>query len=182
MRIQPTGLQGVLVIEPDIHRDSRGFFLEAWNQPRYTEAGIAAEFLQDNRSVSTRGTLRGMHAQTDTGKLVSVSFGEILDVAVDIRRGSSSFGRWVAETLNSESGKQLWIPAGFAHGFCVLSEEARVEYKCTQTWNPTQEISIAWNDPALAIDWPIVNPILSEKDRNAPSLEDAIAGFIAISR
>ncbi len=180
MKVLPTPLEGVLIVVPTIHEDVRGTFLEAWNQEGYAAHGIGPDFLQDNRSCSVARTLRGMHAQTDTGKLVSVTSGEIFDVAADIRPASPTFGRWFAERLSDSNARQLWIPPGFAHGFCVLSDEARVEYKCTRRWDPTEEVSIAWNDSDLAIDWPIDDPILSDKDRVAPGLHEALSDFVPL--
>ena len=167
MKITPTELPEVLLIEPDVHRDDRGFFLETWHAKKYAEAGLDARFVQDNHSRSSHGTLRGLHAQLvrPQGKLVRASQGEILDVAVDIRRGSPRFGRYVARTLTADDFRQLWIPEGFAHGFCVLSETAELQYKCTDLYDPTGEITIAWDDPAIGIDWPIDEPLLSGKDR-----------------
>lgn len=167
MRITPTALPEVLLVEPTVHRDERGFFLETWHAEKYAAAGLAAHFVQDNHSRSRRGTLRGLHAQLarPQGKLVRVSIGEIYDVAVDIRVGSPTFGRSVGFALSAENFRQLWIPEGFAHGFCVVSEIAEMQYKCTDLYDPTSEITIAWNDPALAIDWPLLDPLLSAKDQ-----------------
>lgn len=167
MRIVPTRLPGVLIVEPTVHRDERGFFLETWHARKYAEAGIDARFVQDNQSRSRRGTLRGLHAQIarPQGKLVRATLGEIFDVAVDIRRGSPHFGRHVGVILSAGSFRQLWIPEGFAHGFCVLSDEAEIQYKCTDFYDPTGELTLAWDDPALAIEWPVEDPTLSAKDR-----------------
>lgn len=174
MRFLPTDLDGLLVVEPDVHRDARGFFLETWHQKKYAEAGISGPFVQDNHSRSVQGTLRGLHAQLrrPQGKLVRAVEGEMFDVAVDIRRGSPTFGRWYGTRLSGENFRQLWIPPGFAHGFCVLSPSLHVEYKCTDFYDPSDEVSIAWNDPEIAIDWPLADPIVSEKDRRAPRLKD----------
>ena len=175
MRVVPTELPEVLVLEPTVHRDSRGFFLESYNERRYREAGIAARFVQDNHSRSARGTLRGLHAQVRNpqGKLVRVIEGEIWDVAVDIRPGSPTYRRWVGVVLSAENHRQIWVPGGFAHGFCVLSEIAQVEYKVTTFWERDDEIVIAWDDPALAIAWPMAEPpLLSDKDRTAPRLAE----------
>ncbi len=173
MRFIPTGIPEVLVVEPDVHRDRRGFFLETYHEARYREGGITARFVQDNHSKSERRTLRGLHAQLDPaqGKLVRCIRGEIFDVAVDARRGSPSFGQHVAVLLSGENFQQLWIPPGFLHGFQVLSEEAEVEYKVTAPYRPEGEIAVAWNDPTLRIPWPLPNPTLSERDRRAPTLE-----------
>jgi dTDP-4-dehydrorhamnose 3,5-epimerase len=164
----------VVLIEPDVFRDERGFFLETWREERYRANGIDARFVQDNHSRSRRGALRGLHAQLDPmqGKLVRVVAGEVFDVAVDIRVGSPSFGRHTAATLSAENFLQLWIPPGFAHGFCVLSETAEVEYKCTAPYRPEGEVAIAWNDPELAIAWPVADPVLSPRDALAPRLAE----------
>ena len=175
MRVVPTELPGVLVVEPTVHRDARGFFLESYNERRYREAGIDDRFVQDNHSRSARGTLRGLHAQLrhPQGKLVRVIEGEIWDVAVDIRPGSPTYRRWVGVVLSAENHRQIWVPGGFAHGFCVLSEIAQVEYKVTTYWERDDEIVIAWDDPALAIAWPMAEPpLLSDKDRSAPRLAE----------
>ena len=159
-----------------MHRDERGFFLETYHREKYARGGIAAEFVQDNHSRSARGTLRGLHAQLrrPQGKLIRCAAGEIYDVAVDIRRGSATFGRWVGITISGEDFRQLWIPPGFAHAFCVLSEVAHVEYKCTELYDAADEISIAWDDPDIGIGWPIRDPVVSAKDSRAPRLKDAI--------
>lgn len=174
MRFTPTALPGVVIVDPVVHRDGRGFFLETYHLRKYAEGGIAAAFVQDNHSRSGRGTLRGLHAQVrrPQGKLIRCAVGEIFDVAVDVRRGSPTFGRWVGATISGDDFRQLWIPPGFAHGFCVLSEVAHVEYKCTEFYEPGDEVSIAWNDPDLAIDWPIAEPVVSEKDGRAPRLRE----------
>jgi dTDP-4-dehydrorhamnose 3,5-epimerase len=174
MRFLPTGLDGVLVIEPDVHRDERGFFLETYHRQKYVDGGVAASFVQDNHSRSVAATLRGLHAQRSRpqGKLVRAVEGEIWDVAVDIRRGSPTFGRWVAATLSAENFRQLWVPEGYAHGFCVLSEIAQVEYKCTELYDREDELAIAWNDPDLDIAWPVEAPRLSAKDARAPRLRE----------
>ncbi len=174
MKFVPTALPEVVRVEPDVHRDARGFFVETWRAERWSEGGVAGPFVQDNHSRSRAGTLRGLHAQRlrPQGKLVRVVSGEIWDVAVDVRRGSPSFGRWVAEHLSAENFAQLWIPPGFAHGFAVLSDEAEFVYKCTDYYDPSDELRIAWNDPALAIPWPVAEPLLSEADRNAPTLAE----------
>lgn len=167
MRILPTDLPGVLLVEPTVHRDDRGFFLETWHAGKYAEHGLDALFVQDNHSRSTRGTLRGLHAQLarPQGKLVRASQGEIYDVAVDIRVGSPFFGRSVGFVLSADNFRQLWIPEGFAHGFCVVSETAELQYKCTDLYDPTSEITLAWDDPDLGIAWPVREPLLSAKDR-----------------
>jgi dTDP-4-dehydrorhamnose 3,5-epimerase len=172
MRFRPTALPEVLAVEPTVHRDPRGFFLETWRHDRYAAGGVDATFVQDNHSRSVARTLRGLHAQLrrPQGKLVRVVRGEIFDVAVDIRRGSPTFGRWAGETLSAENFLQLWVPPGYAHGFCVVSEVAEVEYKCTAIYDPDDEITIAWDDPEIAIVWPVAEPLLSARDAGAPGL------------
>ena len=167
-------LHDVILVEPDLHRDARGFFLECWQAERWREGGIAGPFVQDNHSRSSRGTLRGLHAQlrNPQGKLVRCVEGEVWDVAVDIRPDSPSFGRWTGAQLSASNFRQLWVPPGFAHGFCVVSEHAQFEYKCTALYAPGDEVTLAWNDPALAIPWPVDEPILSEKDRRGLSLAE----------
>jgi dTDP-4-dehydrorhamnose 3,5-epimerase len=183
MKIIPTDtLPDVLVIEPRVHRDDRGFFVETYHATRYREAGIDVTFVQDNHSRSVRGTLRGLHWQTDPhpqAKLVRVVDGEILDVAVDVREGSPTFGRWTAVTLSSENFRQLFVPVGFAHGFLVLSEQADIEYKCSDVYDPAAERGLMWNDPAIGIDWPINSPILSARDRAHPPLASLREGVRA---
>jgi dTDP-4-dehydrorhamnose 3,5-epimerase len=174
MRVVPsTALQSVLVIEPDVREDGRGFFLETYQAERYREHGIAGTFVQDNHSQSIGGTLRGLHLQLrrPQAKLIRVIEGEIFDVAVDVRRGSATFGRWVAVRLSAANFKQCFIPPGFAHGFCVLSPVAQVEYKCTDFYDPASEIGIAWNDPAIGIAWPVTEPLLSPRDSRHPTLD-----------
>ncbi len=174
MRVTPTDLPEVLAIEPEIHEDARGYFLEQWHESRYREAGIAGRFVQDNLSRSRHGALRGLHFQEPDpqGKLISVFAGQIFDVAVDIRRGSPRFAQWVGVELSADNRKQLWIPPGFAHGFCVLGEHATVSYKCTEVYVPGHERVVRWNDPALGIAWPVRAPIVSERDRLAPALDE----------
>lgn len=174
MKVERTALPEVLRIEPAVHGDSRGFFVETWHEERYREAGIDARFVQDNHSLSSRGALRGLHAQLrrPQGKLVRVAEGEVFDVAVDIRRGSPTFGRIAHAILSSANCHQLWIPPGFVHGFCVLSERAHFEYKCTDYYDPGGEISVRWDDPDLGIPWPIGDPVLSAKDAAAPRLAE----------
>jgi len=169
MKFLPTTLDGVIVIEPKVHTDPRGFFLETYSVERYRDGGIAATFVQDNQSRSTRGTLRGLHAQWrhPQGKLVRAIEGTIFDVAVDIRRGSPTYLQWVGVTLSAENFRQLYVPVGFAHGFCVTSDVAQVEYKCTDRYDAEHELRIAWNDPEIGIEWPIAEPLLSEKDSAA---------------
>jgi dTDP-4-dehydrorhamnose 3,5-epimerase len=172
MKVSETGIPGLLIIEPQIFGDVRGFFLETWQRRRYLEHGVAGDFVQDNLSFSRRGVLRGLHFQNpcQQGKLVSVLAGEVFDVAVDIRRGSPSFGRWVGAILSGDNHKQLWLPPGFAHGFCVLSDTAYFMYKCTEFYNPAAEVGICWNDPDVGVDWPLKDVVLSEKDTKYPRL------------
>lgn len=173
MNVVETELPGVRVVEPQRYPDDRGYFMELWHRERYAAAGFPARFVQDNISRSRRHVLRGLHYQhpSPQGKLIGVLEGRVFDVAVDIRRGSPTFGAWVGETLSSENGRQLYVPEGFAHGFVVLSDTALVLYKCTAFYAPDCEHSIRWDDPALGIDWPVEAPILSEKDAAAPTLE-----------
>jgi len=173
-RISKTALPGVLLIEPRVFEDKRGFFMETFHQSKYEKAGIEAVFVQDNYSHSTRGILRGLHYQLRNGqaKLVYVTRGEIFDVAVDIRKGSPFFGHWVGTTLSDKNRRQIFVPEGFAHGFCVLSETADVMYKCTGFYAPGDEYGVFWADPVVNIDWPIRKPILSEKDSENPNLSD----------
>ena len=170
MRLVQTGIAGIVVIEPDVHRDGRGFFVETYHAERYREIGIVGPFVQDNHSRSVSGTVRGLHLQVRhaQGKLIRVIEGEIFDVAVDVRRGSPTFGRWVGVNLTAESFKQIYVPPGFAHGFCVVSAAAQVEYKCTDIYDPASEVGIAWNDPDLGISWPVADPILSSRDGRHP--------------
>lgn len=175
MRFRDTPLPGVLVVEPDVFRDERGFFLETYHREKYADGGIGEDFVQDNHSRSGAGILRGLHAQRTRpqGKLVRAVRGRIFDVAVDIRRGSPTWAHWYGEELADDNFRQLWIPPGFAHGFYVLSDEAEVEYKCTELYAPGDEISIAWNDPDVGIDWPLRGtPRLSEKDAAAATLAE----------
>jgi dTDP-4-dehydrorhamnose 3,5-epimerase len=174
VRVVPTAVPGVLIIEPDVHDDGRGFFVETYHAERYREHGIDGPFVQDNHSRSVAGTIRGLHLQIrrPQGKLVRVIEGEVYDVSVDVRRGSPTFGRWVAVTLTADNFKQCYVPPGFAHGFCVVSPIAQVEYKCTDFYDPLGEVGIAWNDPGLAITWPIREPLLSARDKRHPSLAE----------
>ena len=174
-------LPDVILVEPDVHRDARGFFLECWQVERWREGGIPGPFVQDNHSRSGRGTLRGLHAQlaNPQGKLVRCVEGEVWDVAVDIRPASPTYRRWVGAVLSADNFRQLWIPPGFAHGFCVLSASAQVEYKCTTLYRREDEIAIAWDDPGLAIAWPVEDPLLSPKDRAAPRLRELEAALAA---
>lgn len=174
MRIEALELPSVLLIDPIVHSDDRGHFFEAYHQARYAEAGIVEPFVQDNQSSSAQGVLRGLHAQLERpqGKLVRVLDGEIFDVAVDIRLDSPTFGRWVHARLTGENRRQLWIPPGFAHGFCVLSPRAEVLYKCTRPYDRDDEIGVIWNDPEVAVDWPTRQPMLSARDLELPTLTE----------
>ncbi|MFN8060885.1 MAG: dTDP-4-dehydrorhamnose 3,5-epimerase [Vicinamibacterales bacterium] len=173
MHVERTAL-GPLLLTPAIHRDTRGFFVETFHEPRYRDLGITGPFVQDNHSRSTRGTIRGLHWQVGAplAKLVRVIEGEIFDVAVDIRSGSPTFGRWVSVTLSADNFKQFYVPVGFAHGFCVVSDAAQVEYKCTAVYSQADERGLMWNDPELGIPWPTTDPILSPRDTRHPGLSD----------
>lgn len=176
MKVTRTRLEGVLVIQPRVFGDARGFFFETFQAARYREAcGIEASFVQDNLSRSVKGTLRGMHFQEPNaqGKLVYVVRGAVYDVVVDVRRGSPTFGTWFGHALTEENKTQLWVPPGFAHGFCVTSDVADFAYKCTALYAPHNERSVAWNDPAIGVAWPVAEPVLSPKDAAAPRLADA---------
>lgn len=175
MNVTETELPGVLILEPRVFKDDRGYFLETWNQESYAAAGLPNQFVQDNLSFSTHGVLRGLHYQEPhpQGKLVWVVSGEVFDVAVDIRLGSPTFGRWTGVTLSAENARQLWVPEGFAHGFVVTGDHARFAYKCTNGYHREAEGSIRWDDPAIGIDWPVSDPVLSEKDAAAPLLSEA---------
>jgi len=167
MKVTPTALPEVLLIEPRVFGDARGLFFESYNQKALADTGLVADFVQDNHSRSARGVLRGLHYQIEhaQGKLVRVTAGEVFDVAVDIRRSSPGFGRWVGVTLSAENRRMLWIPPGFAHGFLVTSESAEFLYKTTDYWFPEHERTLLWNDPALGVEWPLVNaPTLAAKD------------------
>ena len=178
MQFIATEIEGLVIVEPDVYRDARGFFLETYHGDKYRDGGIDAVFVQDNQSRSVRGTLRGLHGQLShpQGKLIRVIEGEIWDVAVDLRPGSATFGRYGAVTLSAENFRQLYIPPGFAHGFCVLSDVAQIEYKCTDFYRPGDEFAVAWDDPEIGIKWPVSAPLLSERDRNAPRLADTESG------
>lgn len=172
MKISETEIPGVLIFEPKVFEDDRGFFLETWRKDKYAEAGVKEDFVQDNVSFSMRGTLRGLHFQNPhgQGKLVQVLTGHIFDVAVDIRVGSPSFGKWVGIELSGEDRRQIYIPPGFAHGFCVMSETALFSYKCTDYYAAECDSGIVWNDPDIGIEWPIADPVLSKKDAENPRL------------
>ncbi len=178
MKFTATKIPDVVVIEPVVHGDERGFFIETWRENLYKEAGIDASFVQDNHSRSSIGALRGLHYQVNKpqGKLVRVIQGEVFDVAVDLRKSSPTFGQWAGDVLSADNRKLMWIPPGFAHGFLVLSEIAEFTYRCTDYYAPEHERTLAWNDADVAIDWPLRDrrePLLSDKDRNGASLKDA---------
>jgi dTDP-4-dehydrorhamnose 3,5-epimerase len=178
VKVRPTKIENLLVLEPTVHRDARGFFLESWHQERLTALGLPSSFVQDNQSHSVRGTLRGLHYQIDQpqGKLVRVVAGEVFDVAVDLRRSSTTFGQWDTALLTAENHWQLWIPPGFAHGFYVLSATADLLYKCSDYYSPDGDRAVRWNDPDLGIEWPLIGgcpPLLSPRDAAAPRLRDA---------
>lgn len=180
MKFTPTAIKEVVIIEPDVFGDNRGFFMETFRRDLFRAHGINAEFVQWNHSSSVKNTLRGLHYQAlkPQGKLVRVIQGEVYDVAVDIRFGSPTFGKWAAEILSAENKKQLFVPAGFAHGFCVLSETAEFIYACTDYYHPQNEKGIIWNDPDLAIPWPVKDPILSEKDKHYPRFSEITRDFV----
>ncbi|MEK6764678.1 MAG: dTDP-4-dehydrorhamnose 3,5-epimerase [Planctomycetota bacterium] len=172
MKYIKTNLPDVLLIEPKVFEDSRGFFMETFHQEKYAELGIDHAFIQDNYSHSTHGTLRGLHYQLKhpQGKLIYVITGKIFDVAVDIRRGSPTFGQWAGQYLSDQNRRQIFVPEGFAHGFCVISKTADVLYKTTDLYNPDDEYGVLWSDPAIGIDWPVKAPIVSDKDKQFPGL------------
>jgi len=175
VKILPTALADIIVIEPEVLRDARGFFLESYHAQRYTQAGLPTTFVQDNHSRSTRGTLRGLHYQLTRpqGKLVRAVRGAAFDVAVDVRRDSPTFARWISLELSDENQRQVYIPPGFAHGFCALTEPCEIEYKCTDYYAAEDQHGIPWNDPLLAIRWPVSDPLLSDRDRTyAPLTPD----------
>ena len=170
MRVLHTELPGVVIVEPNVHRDERGYFVEVFHEEEYRKLGLPVRFVQDNQSRSFHGALRGLHWQwrRPQAKLVRVVVGEVFDVAVDIRRGSPTFGRWVGIRISAEDFRHIFIPEGFAHGFCVLTEWAEVLYKCTDFYDPGGESGLTWNDPAIGIEWPIAEPILSARDATHP--------------
>lgn len=182
MRLIKTPLDGCLVIEPRVHGDARGFFYESFNANRFAEAGLDLRFVQTNVSRSEQGVLRGLHYQwpNPQGKLVSVLEGEVWDVAVDIRRGSPTFGQWEACVLNADNHRHFWIPEGFAHGFVVLSERATFSYLCTAHYDREADAALRWNDARLAIDWPVAQPTLSDKDARAPFLDQVAPGRLPL--
>ena len=178
MKFIATEIAGLMLVEPDVHRDPRGFFLETYHQARYQEAGLEAVFVQDNHSRSSHGTLRGLHIQVGEKaqtKLVRAIQGRIWDVAVDVRMGSPTFGHWIGAELSAENQTQFYIPAGMLHGFVVLSEEAEVEYKCSDFYHPESEVSVLWNDPTIGVAWPIEGPTLSDRDQNALPLAEVMS-------
>lgn len=179
MNFLPGGIPGLVVVEPRVFRDDRGFFFEPYHAPRYKSGGIDVDFVQDNHSFSTRGVLRGLHFQKSPGqaKLVRCARGRIWDVAVDLRSGSPTFGKWWGLDLDSEAHRQLFIPVGFAHGFCVLSEEAEVMYKCSSVYDPATEAGIRWDDAEIGVGWPVQDPIISARDQQAPSLADHLVSL-----
>jgi len=170
-------MSGLMVIEPEVFGDARGFFMELWNRNHYSEAGLNVQFVQDNLSRPSRGTLRGLHFQNPhaQGKLLQALEGEVFDVAVDLRRSSPTFGQWHGVFLSAENKRQFFVPAGFAHGFLVTSDSALFYYKCTETYSPRHEFVIRWDDPDIGIKWPSERPLLSDKDAKAPSLRDLSA-------
>ena len=173
MKLIPTAIPEVVLLEPKVFGDERGFFFESWNKRTFTELGIAADFVQDNHSKSQKNVLRGLHYQIEhaQGKLVRVTAGAVYDVAVDLRRSSPTFGRWVGFTLSAEDKRMAWIPPGFAHGFCVTSDSAEFLYKTTDYWSPAHERTLLWNDPQLAIPWPLSGePLLATKDKTGTLL------------
>jgi dTDP-4-dehydrorhamnose 3,5-epimerase len=177
MKFVPTSFTDVIIVEPDLFRDGRGFFLETFRRDKYARGGIDREFCQDNQSRSARDTIRGLHAQRQhpQGKLVRAVTGSIFDVVVDIRRGSPSYLKWIAVELSADNFRQIYVPPGFAHGICITSEFADIEYKCTDYYDPADELRIAWDDPSIGIRWPVENPVLSENDRRARPIADQIA-------
>ena len=184
MKVTETELEGVLIIEPDVYQDVRGYFLETYHQNRYRDLGIQSDFVQDNMSFSKKGTLRGLHFQQphDQAKLVQVAKGTVFDVVVDIRRGSPTFGKWTATYLSDEKSRQIFIPEGFAHGFCVMSEYAVFIYKCSDFYVPECEGGILWSDPDLKIKWPVENALVSEKDMKLPRLKDLANDVLPVYR
>jgi dTDP-4-dehydrorhamnose 3,5-epimerase len=180
VKVTPLAIPEVLLVEPDVFGDARGYFLEAFNAARYRDIGITLPFVQDNLSLSARGVLRGLHFQHPNaqGKLVQVLAGQVFDVAVDVRSGSPTFGRWVGAILSGANHHQLWVPPGFAHGFVVTSDSAMFAYKCTALYDKPSERTIRWDDPDIAIRWPLEDVRLSEKDAGAPLLRDLVSGAL----
>ena len=184
MKIETTSIPGVLILEPGVFEDQRGFFMETYHRERYASAGILSDFVQDNLSLSYSGTVRGLHFQHPHGqaKLIQVLEGEVFDIAVDVRRGSPSFGKWVGVELSGSNHRQLFIPEGFAHGFCVTGERAVFHYKCSDFYSPASERGIIWNDPDLAVRWPVESPVLSAKDSSYGRLGDLPEDFLPVYR
>ncbi len=180
MKFTPLAIRDVILIEPKVFEDTRGFFMEAYNRPRFAEHGIQADFVQTNHSKSVKNTLRGLHYQIGKpqSKLVRVVRGEVFDVVVDIRFGSPTYGKWVGEILSAENKKEIYVPIGFAHGFCVLSDEADFIYACTNIYYPQGERGIIWNDPDIGIQWPASEPMLSEKDKRNTAFAEIERDFI----
>ena len=174
LRRLETKLEGVVLLEPDVHGDERGFMVETYRRDLWAEHGVEVEFVQQNHSRSSKGTLRGLHFQTDPGqaKLIRCPRGRIFDVAVDLRRDSPTYGQWEGYELDDEAHRQLFVPVGFGHGFAVLSDVADVAYLCSSTYDPATESGIAWDDPAVGVEWPVSAPLLSERDRSAPTLAE----------
>ena len=181
MKFIETKLEGVIIIEPDVFKDGRGYFMETWQDHKYRAGGIPGPFVQDNQSRSVKGTLRGMHAQMKKaqGKLVRAVEGEIYDVVADIRAGSPSYRQWIAVTLTADNCRQIYVPPGYSHGICIVSDFASVAYKVTDFYDPSDELRILWNDPELAIEWPFKEPLLSDKDRGGKNLKD-IQGLLPV--
>jgi dTDP-4-dehydrorhamnose 3,5-epimerase len=175
MKVLTCDIAGLLILEPKVFGDARGFFVETWNRRRYGEAGIDVHFVQDNISFSKRGTLRGLHFQNPKpqGKLMQVLQGEVFDVAVDIRRSSPTFGRWHGVLLSAENKRQFYVPTGFAHGFAVLSDTALFQYKCTEFYSPQDELAIRWDDPEIGVEWPLKAPLISDRDAKGLRLREA---------
>ena len=182
MKVIETTLPGTLILEPQVFGDSRGFFYESYHQARYHDAGIIGDFIQTNVSRSAKGVLRGLHYQwpNPQGKLVSVMEGEVYDVAVDIRQGSPNFGQWIGVMLTAANHRHFWIPEGFAHGFCVLSDFATFTYQCTALYDPASDAGLRWNDADIGIDWPVSEPLLSGKDGKTPLLKDVAADRLPV--
>lgn len=184
MKVTETSLAGVLIIEPTVYQDVRGFFLETFSASRYESSGVRGPFVQDNHSRSLKGTIRGLHLQSKRpqGKLMRAVSGSMIDVAVDVRVGSATFGRWTSALLSGDNFKQLYVPPGFAHGFAVLSDVVDVEYKCTDYYDPDDELTVLWNDPDIGIEWPVKEPMLSDRDRGAlvlAELMDRLPRFVS---
>lgn len=180
MIVTELDIPGVLLLEPRVYRDERGFFVETFRAEQFAELGLPKLFVQDNHSRSRKGTLRGLHFQRQypQGKLVRVARGEVYDVTVDLREGSTTWGQYVGVHLSDEDHRQLWVPPGFAHGFCVLSDEADLLYRCTEYYKPGDEGGVRWDDPDLAISWPVSDPLLSPKDRELPSLRELKGEYV----